>query len=128
MKHADTPSVPTLSLGDIMDKLTILALKIFYGEETAYREHEYLKEGLIALGYDGDLIASVIRLAHANHMIWFLENEIRNDKEAKFTLQEIGERALKIRNHNRKRVEYKNVITKMDNIGFQETKTNHLSQ
>ena len=123
-----TPELPLQSLGDIADKMTILALKIYYGEEAAYPEFEYLRTGLMALGYDGDFIASVIRLAHTNHNIWTLENSIRKGGESQFSLEEIGKRAIEIRNLNRKRVQYKNAITNMDNVGFQEVKSQHLSQ
>ena len=108
--------------------MTILALKIYYGEEEANKEFEYLREGLLHLGYDGDFVASVIRLAHTNHNIWVLENAIRKGGEGQFSLEEIGKRAIEIRNLNRKRIQYKNAITKMDNLGFQEVKSQHLSQ
>lgn len=124
----NTPDLPIQSLGDIVDKLTILTRKIYFGEEAAYPEFEYLKHGLVALGYDGDLLCAAIRLAQFNIEIWNLENEIRNDGEAKFSLEEIGRRAIKIRNLNRKRIQAKNDITKMDNVGFQEVKSQHLSQ
>ena len=121
-------NLPIQSLGDIVDKLTILTRKIYFGEEEAYKEYEYLKEGLNTLGYDGDLICASIRLAQMNFEIWNLENEIRKGGEGKFSLDEIGRRAIDIRNLNRKRVEYKNVISKLDGVGFTEVKTNHLSQ
>jgi hypothetical protein len=128
MSSSTPNNLPIQSLGDIMDKLTILTRKIYFGEETAIQEHEYLKNGLVELGYDGELIVAVIRLTQMNFEIWNLENEIRKGGENKFSLDEIGRRALEIRNLNRKRIQYKNEITLMDNVGFREVKTNHLSQ
>jgi len=128
MQNAETPKLPIQSLGDICDKLTILSRKIYFGEEGAFPEHEYLKDGLTELGYDGELIAAIIRLSQMNFEIWNLENVIRNNGEEKLPMEEIGRRAILIRNLNRKRIQYKNEITTLDHIGFQECKTNHLSQ
>jgi hypothetical protein len=126
--HADETKLPIQNLGDIIDKLSILTRKIYFGEEAAFLEHEYLKTGLIELGYDGELICASIRLAQMNFEIWNLENIIRNNGEDKLSMEEIGKRAITIRNLNRKRIQYKNEITKLDHIGFSECKTNHLSQ
>jgi hypothetical protein len=123
-----SPALPMQSLGDIVDKLSILTRKIYFGEEAAFQEHEYLREGLNALGYDGDLLCASIRLAQMNFEIWNLENSLRKGGENQFSLEEIGKRAIEIRNLNRKRIEYKNAISKLDGVGFAEVKTNHLSQ
>ena len=60
-------------------------------------------------------------------MIWNLENEIRKGGENKFTLEEIGRRALEIRDLNRRRIKYKNKINDMTR-DFREHKINHRSQ
>ena len=118
---------PTHNLGDVVDRMTILTRKIFYGEEDAISEHRYLEKGLEAWGVDGKLITHVIRLAQMNFEIWNLENEIRKHGTDRFTLEEIGKRAIKIRDFNRKRVKYKNTITELEG-GFKECKVNHRSQ
>lgn len=116
-----------MSLGDAVDRLTILSLKIYYGEEAAISEHRYIEKGLDEAGYNGKLITNVIRLGAMNQMIWNLENEIRRHGTDKFTLEEIGKRAVKIRDFNRKRVQYKNAISKMSK-DYTEYKINHRSQ
>lgn len=115
------------SLGDVMDKMTILTRKIFFGEEDAISEHRYLEKGLKHYGVDGKFITNVIRLAQMNFEIWNLENEIRKHGTDKFTLEEIGRRAIKIRDFNRKRIKYKNEITRLEG-GHLECKVNHRSQ
>jgi hypothetical protein len=119
-----------MSLGDVIDRLTILSRKIYFGEEGAYREHTYLTEGIDALGIplSGSLLSAIIRINQMNIEIWNLENEIRNDTENKMDNAEIGRRAKLIRDHNKKRIEYKNEINRITEMGFREFKTKHRSQ
>ena len=118
---------PTLNLGELIDRHSILTRKIFFGEEDAIREHRHLEKGLEAYGINGKVVTNAIRLAMMNFEIWNLENEIRKGGEDAYTLEEIGKRAVKIRDFNRKRVAYKNNLTAIDG-GFREIKINHRSQ
>ena len=124
------PTNISMSLGDVIDRLTILSRKIYFGEEGAYREHTYLTEGIDALGIplSGSLLSAIIRINQMNIEIWNLENEIRNDTENKMDNAEIGRRAKLIRDHNKKRIEYKNEINRITEMGFREFKTKHRSQ
>ena len=117
---------PEYNLGDLIDRLSILTRKIYFGDDTSISEHRYLEKGLKAFGVDGKLITNTIRLAMMNTEIWNLEHEIRMGGEDKFTHEEIGKRAIKIRDINRRRVAYKNNITSVY-AGFRETKINHRS-
>ena len=118
------------SLGDIIDRLTILTRKVFRGEEDAYKELEYLREGLNKESYPGDIILACIRLAHQNWAIWDLENDIRKegDPVTKFGLEEIGRRAMKIRDYNKKRIQYKNDLNQLSKKSFKEFKIEHRAQ
>ena len=112
-----------MSLGDVVDRLSILTMKVYFGDEQSISEHRHLTQSLQAYGLDGRVVASVLRLQLMNRMIWELENEMRRgifDKD----LQEMGKRAIAIRELNRKRIEYKNTINK---DGFQERKIQHRS-
>lgn len=119
-----------MSLGDVFDRLTILSRKIYFGEEGAYKEHTYLTEGIDKLGIrlSGALLSAIIRLNQMNIEVWNLENEIRNDSENKMDNAEIGKRAKMIRDHNKKRIEYKNEINRLTGGGFREFKIKHRSQ
>ena len=119
-----------MSLGDIVDRLTILSRKIFFGEEGAYKEHTYLTEGIsrLKIPLSGALLATIIRIAQINIEIWNLENEIRNDTEDKMDNAEVGRRAKLIRDYNKKRIEYKNEINRITERGFREFKIKHRSQ
>jgi hypothetical protein len=118
---------PEMSFGDVMDRLTILTRKIYFGEEEAISEHRHLEKHLEAFGIDGKIITNTIRLAMMNFEIWNLENELRRGGEDKFELEEIGTRALAIRDLNRKRIRYKNNLTAIEG-GHRELKINHRSQ
>ena len=119
-----------MSLGDVIDRITILSRKIFFGEEGAYKEHTYLSDGIDKLGIKltGALLASIVRINQMNIEIWNLENCIRNDTEDKMDNAEVGKRAKMIRDYNKKRVEYKNEINRITGLGFREFKIKHRSQ
>jgi hypothetical protein len=120
------PEAPVMGVGEIIDRLSILTRKIYFGEEDAISEHRYLEQGLEAYGIDGKLITNTMRLTQMNIEIWNLENEMRRDNDNKMDLKEVGRRAIDIRDHNRKRVNYK---TKLNTAykGFPELKVNHRS-
>ena len=61
-----------------------------------------------------------------NGQIWDLEADIRNGKEGLLGLEEVGRRALKIRDLNAERIRLKNEIAK-EHGGFVEYKHNHAS-
>lgn len=123
MTHINMP------IGDAIDRLSILIRKIFFGEEDAYKEQQYIERCLNESGYDGTLLVASIRLALQNFEIWNLENEIRRlgDPVEKLGLEEIGRRAMAIRDHNKKRIQYKNDINELTG-GFKEFKIKHRSQ
>lgn len=120
---------PVYNIGDLVDRLSILSRKIYFGEEIAISEHRYLEKLLEEAGLPGKLITNVIRVTQMNIEIWNLEHEMRKCAEgtANTSLEEVGRRAIKIRDLNRKRIEYKNLINDIAGNNFRETKVNHLS-
>lgn len=127
---SDIPSL--LSIGDLVDKLSILSRKLYFGEESARDETQAIITGLEELGYDGELLAASIKLAQANFEIWNLENAMRRDGReiADLTEDELidyGKRALRIRALNRLRVQHKNVVNGITS-GYREAKVRHASQ
>ena len=67
-------------------------------------------------------------LKEINSKIWDLEADLRNGKEEQLGFEEIGKRAIKIRDWNNKRVALKNKIAKESGHGFIDRKINHLSE
>ena len=120
-------SKPMYNLGDVLDKLTILSMKIYFGDEASIAEHRYLERSLAYFGLNGKIITNVIRLTLMNRFIWELENELRKGLfDSDEHLKEHGRRAIKIRDFNRKRIEYKNIINTVAK-SFKETKVQHRS-
>lgn len=70
----------------------------------------------------------VERLYKVNGEIWDLESDIRSGKEEKLGLEEVGRRAIMIRDLNKQRISIKNEIVECFNEGFREIKINHASQ
>ena len=61
--------------------------------------------------------------------IWSLESDIRGGKEAKLSMEEVGKRALSIRDLNKYRIDLKNALNKRfdpENF-YEEIKVKHIS-
>lgn len=73
-----------------------------------------------------EAIADLIdRLCICNIKISILEADIRKGKEAELGLEEVGRRALEIRDINRERVALKNELKRIFKDGFIDYKVNH---
>ena len=126
--------LPKQSLGDIIDTVTILSRKIFFGEEEAYKEHTYLTEAIegLNLKLTGALLSAIIRLTQMNIEVWNRENTLRRAPEgelpAGMTPEEVSRATVEIRDFNRKRIRYKNEINRLTGLGFREFKVKHRSQ
>lgn len=69
----------------------------------------------------------IVKLKEINGKIWDLEFDIRKGKEGELGLEEVGRRALLIRENNKIRVGYKNEIVEIFNVGYKDIKMNHVS-
>ena len=67
------------------------------------------------------------KLITINGEIWDLESDIRKGKEGELGLEEVGRRAIKIREFNKIRVGYKNIIVETFGEGYKDVKMNHAS-
>jgi hypothetical protein len=117
--------------GDLADRLTILALKcknctddsLKEGLEDEYNTlHNYWHTRFRP---DFTVRALHEELAETNKSIWGLEAGIRNGDS--LSLEEVGRRALEIRDINKKRVELKNKISEYYKF-MMEVKINHRSE
>lgn len=68
------------------------------------------------------------RLCIANIKISILESDIRKGKEAELGLEEVGRRALEIRDINKERVALKNALKDIFQDGFKDIKVKHRSE
>ena len=118
-----TPKFPIIEL---VDRLAIAEVKF---QRTRANEQELLWYKDQALHIDLDKIVNEYEdLKRIHNEIWNLEAELKSGREAELALEEIGRRAIAIRNYNNKRVALKNAIAEKLECPVREIKKDHLSQ
>lgn len=113
------------SFGDVCDRLTILQLKKeriggnkFDAELDAFAA-AYMQ--LLPQCRDLDVVTEMfLELKKTNGKIWDLEADIRMGREGMLGLEEVGRRAIAIRETNERRVQIKNRLNTISKTGFQE--------
>ncbi len=118
----------TYTFGELIDKLSIISKKDLFRLPGAHQELNTQMKWLNDLGIDAYLILSIIRLTQANNDIWHLEHELRDASMGDFPLDEIGRRAIKIREHNKTRVRYMNELDSLCGTQHVTEKVKHLSE
>lgn len=133
-KNATTKTIRP-SLAEIIDRYTILKLKIerignLSADQILYEKNSLSKElafynnainqfRQMGINVNDEWIA---RLYNINASIWDLESDIRRGKEDQLGLEEVGKRAIKIREYSLKRDAVKNEIVCKSKSGFKELK------
>jgi len=111
-----------MPVSEIADRYSICILKDNRTVEDMTDELELYKAELD--NYE-NIDEYVQRLVLINGEIWDLESDIRRGREEELGLDEVGRRAILIRNTNRKRITIKNEIVDMYKEGFKDIKINH---
>ena len=114
-----------MPISEIADKFSILRLKSERTDLDVIAEIALYRS---AFDQYHNIDTFVDSLYNINGMIWNLESDLRSGKEGKLGLEEIGRRAIEIRNLNNTRVAIKNEIVNKFNQGFVETKVDHASE
>ncbi len=114
-----------MPISEIADRLSICRLKSERLENENLRDELYTLESEAAIYKQ--ISDFVDRLYEVNGQIWDLEADIRSGKEGELGLEEVGRRALAIRDLNKKRISIKNEIVERYGEGFKEVKVNHAS-
>ena len=117
-----------MSLGDAIDRVSILSRKIAFGEEGAYKEFIYLTEKInkLKLSLSGALLASIIRLAYQNFEVWNRENAFRRGED--MSAEAVRDMMIEVRKFNSKRVNEINEINRLTEMGFRTFKVAHRSR
>ncbi len=117
-----------MSLGDVIDRLSILTRKIFFGEVQAYKEHENLSQGVdkLDIKLSGELLNAIIWITQMNFEVWNRENGFRRGED--MSAEEVKKMMIEVRDFNKRRIEYRNEINRLTETGFKEFKVKHRSQ
>lgn len=113
-----------MPISEIADRYSIALLKNERADADNKVEIHTLHKELIQ--YSGAL-EFVSKLKDVNGKIWDLESDIRKGKEGELGLEEVGRRAIAIRELNKIRVGYKNQMVQLYGEGFEDIKMNHAS-
>ena len=118
-----TPLFPIIEL---VDRLAIAEVKF---QRTKANEEELLWYMNQALRIDLTSIVNEYEdLKRIHNEIWELEAELKTGREAELSLEDIGRRAITIRDHNNKRVALKNLLAEKLSCPVREVKKDHLSE
>ena len=120
-----------MPLAEVLDRFVIVQLKMERVKtENKKEEYNYYKNVLEDYKKNGVEIKQewIDRLYKANSQIWDLESDIRKGKEGELGLEEVGRRAILIREINKVRISIKNEIVEATGSGFKDIKMNHASE
>lgn len=112
-----------MPISEIADRYSICLLKSERTNENMKSELEIYEKEL--KHYNGNVFHYVDKLYEINGEIWSLESDIRKGREEELGLEEVGRRAIKIREWNKKRVAIKNQMVDLFEEGFKDIKVNH---
>jgi hypothetical protein len=118
-----------MPIGEILDRYSIAILKKERASAENQQEIEDLTQEIESYKEThGEFINDKIdKLIEINGMIWDLESDIRKGREGELGLEEVGRRAIKIREFNKIRVGYKNDVVEVFGEGYKDIKMNHAS-
>ena len=116
---------PIFPIIELVDRLAIAEVKF---QRTKANEEELLWYINQSLRIDLTQIVNEYEdLKRIHNEIWELEAELKTGREAELSLEEIGRRAIAIRDHNNRRIRLKNSMAEKLNCSVREIKKDHLS-
>jgi hypothetical protein len=115
----------TFPVVELLDRLAIAKIKVDKGLDAQQEFDYYFKQ---ATNFDLALVIDLLDELEQIHLqIWALESDLRQGYEDKLGYEEIGRRAVEIRNLNNKRVIIKNKLAERLGDPIRERKSDHLS-
>lgn len=105
-----------MTKGEFVDRISILLHKAQKIGEKSYPEFVKFAEELLLEVPEEELLIMIKGIRNSyniNGKIWKLESDIRLNKEKELGLEEVGRRAIEIRNINNERIQAQNDINKV---------------
>jgi hypothetical protein len=111
---------------ELVDRLVIAEIKFDKTQANADELEWYQTQ---AKNHNLDIVQTELAELKQIHLqIWELEKELKSGTEQNIPLDEIGRRAIAIRNHNNLRIKLKNRIAEQLQCRIREIKRDHVSE
>lgn len=119
--------IPEFPIIELIDRYAICLVKNRRANHANEDEYNFYKQQINK--FDLSLIDNHLQnLVNIHDEIWDLEKELKSGKEHLLSMEEIGFRAVKIRDKNNQRVALKNKIADILGCKVREIKVDHLSE
>jgi len=116
----------TFPVGELFDRYIIAHIKFEKTQENQIEVDFYSQQ---ALKFDLSLVKHELNQLKCLHLeMWELEKELKSGNEMSLTLEEIGRRAIAVRDKNRERIRVKNIIAEKLGCPVIEFKRDHQSE
>jgi len=126
MTNSNT-SIEFLPALELVDRLCIARVKFERTKGANQVELDWYENQFAKLPQSEELNRDIAAMTEIHNAIWDLEWQLKSGVEQQLSLEEIGRRAIRIRDHNNKRITYKNSIAKLLGHPVTELKQDHLS-
>jgi hypothetical protein len=114
---------------ELVDRYSIAKLKNQKTQGANLVEFEFYHRQLENYLSNINTINSELEQLYKIHeQIWELESQLKSGKESELALEEIGRRAICIRDLNNQRIKLKNIMAEKLGCAVKEIKKDHLSQ
>ena len=118
-----TPQFPVIEL---VDRLAIAEIK-WQRTQANSAELSWYQQQITHLNINS-IQVHLQQLKEIHNSIWELEKELKSGQEQSLSLEEIGRRAIEIRNHNNQRIKLKNLMAEILECPVREIKHDHVSE
>ena len=112
---------------ELIDRLCIARVKHARTNGANQIELDWYEDKFRQLPQSPELDSDIQTMTDIHHAIWDLEWQLKSGVEQMLSLQEIGRRAIAIRDFNNKRIAYKNSIASILGHPVREIKQDHLA-
>ena len=114
---------------ELVDRFAIAKLKLHKTNGANQEEFDFYDCQLEDSGYDIGMVEQELEQLYRIHSeIWNLEAELKAGRESELSLEELGRRAIMIRNLNNQRIQLKNSMAEQLGCSVREIKKDHLSE
>ena len=112
---------------ELIDSLCIARVKYKRTNGSNQIELDWYEDKYRQLPQSAELDYNIEAMTAIHNAIWELEWQLKSGVEEQLPLDEIGRRAIRIRDYNNKRITFKNSIASLLGDPVREIKVDHLS-